>query len=108
MLAALAAEERFILASYYLDGRRLAEIARTLGVHESTISRKLEKVARAVREKITDELLRRGMSRRQAEEALETDVRDISVDVSRRLAQKDGASAFSTKGSDEWLSFPKS
>ena len=99
VLAALAAEERFILASYYLDGRRLAEIARTLGVHESTISRKLEKVARSVREKITDELLRRGMSRRQAEEALETDVRDISVDVSRRLAQKDGTSAFSTKGS---------
>ncbi len=76
VLAALAAEERFILASYHLDGRTLAEIARTLGVHESTISRKLEKVARAVRERIMDELLRRGMSRRQAEEALVTDVRD--------------------------------
>jgi RNA polymerase sigma-70 factor (ECF subfamily) len=100
VLAALAAEERFILASYYLDGRTLAEIARALGVHESTISRKLEKVARAVRGKITDELVRRGMSRRQAEEALQTDVRDLSLDVSGRLAQKSGAAAFYRKGSE--------
>ncbi len=100
VLAALAAEEKFILASYHLDGRTLAEIARTLGVHESTISRKLEKVARAVRERIMDELLRRGMSRRQAEEALVTDVRDVAVDVTARLAQKDGTSAFYRKGSD--------
>ena len=100
VLAALGAEERFILASYHLDGRTLAEIARTLGVHESTVSRKLEKVVRALRERIMDELLRSGMSRRQAEEALETDVRDVSVDVSMRLAQKNGASAFYRKGSD--------
>jgi len=100
VLAALAAEERFILASYHLDGRTLAEIARTLGVHESTISRKLEKVVRAVRGKIMDELLRRGMSRRQAEEALATDVRDVAVDVAARLAQKDGTSAFYRKGTD--------
>jgi len=100
VLAALAAEERFILASYHLDGRTLAEIARTLGVHESTISRKLDKVVRVLRERIMDELLRRGMSRRQAEEALATDVRDISVDVTGRLAQKDDAPAFYRKGSD--------
>jgi len=100
VLAALAAEEKFILASYHLDGHTLAEIARTLGVHESTISRKLEKVARTMREKITDELLRRGMSHRQAEEALETDVRDLSVDVTGRLSQKGGAAAFYRKGSE--------
>jgi RNA polymerase sigma-70 factor (ECF subfamily) len=100
VLSALAAEERFILASYHLDGRTLAEIAGSLGVHESTISRKLEKIVRALRERITDELLRRGMSRRQAEEALEADVRDLSVDVTGRLTQKDGAPAFYRKGSD--------
>jgi RNA polymerase sigma-70 factor (ECF subfamily) len=99
-LAALAAEDRFILASYYLDGRKLAEIARSLGVHESTISRKLEKVARAVRQRIVEELMRRGMSRRQAEEALETDVRDVAVDIRERLTQKSGASAFLEKGID--------
>jgi len=100
VLAALAAEERFILASYHLDGRTLAEIARGLGVHESTVSRKLEKAARVVRERIMDELQRRGMSRRQAEEALETDVRDIAVDVNAPLAQKDAARAFYRKDSD--------
>jgi len=100
VLAALGAEERFILASYHMDGRTLAEIAHTLGVHESTVSRKVEKVVRAVRERIVGELLRLGMSRRQAEEALETDVRDVRVDVSARLSQKDGASAFYRKGSD--------
>src|SRR2546430_13420276 len=41
-LAALPAEDRFVLASYYLDDRTLAEIARTLGVHVSTISRKVD------------------------------------------------------------------
>src|ERR1700719_137699 len=35
VLAALQPEDRFILASYYLDNRTLAEIARALGVHES-------------------------------------------------------------------------
>jgi RNA polymerase sigma-70 factor, ECF subfamily len=86
VLAALEAEERFILASYFLDERTLAEIARTLRVHESTISRKLEKITRGLRSAIRDALVRRGMSRRQAEEALDVDVRDMAVDVRARLA----------------------
>src|SRR5947209_16364733 len=36
-LRALPAEDKFILASYFLDDRTLAEIARMLNVHESTI-----------------------------------------------------------------------
>src|ERR1700694_55411 len=40
-LAELSSEDRFTLASYYLDGRTLAEIARTLGLHESSVSRRL-------------------------------------------------------------------
>ena len=69
-----------------------------LGVHEATISRKLEKIARGVRKSIIDELLRRGLSQRQAEEALETDVRDVAVDLSGRLAQTGGVSTFYRKG----------
>ncbi|MCU1306648.1 MAG: sigma-24, subfamily [Acidobacteriaceae bacterium] len=75
-LAALSSQDRFILASYYLDKRTLAEIARTLRVHESTISRKVEKLGKSVRKKILDHLVKSGMSRRQAEEAMEFDVRD--------------------------------
>jgi hypothetical protein len=37
------------------------------------------------------------MSRRQAEEALETDVRDLQVDIRRSLAQEAAPSAFSEK-----------
>ncbi|MCI0348618.1 MAG: sigma-70 family RNA polymerase sigma factor, partial [Acidobacteriales bacterium] len=48
-LAALPPEEKFILAAYYLDERTLAEIARALGVHESTVCRKLEKAAKGLR-----------------------------------------------------------
>jgi RNA polymerase sigma-70 factor (ECF subfamily) len=85
ILAGLSAEERYLLASYFLDSRRLAEIGRTLGVHESTISRKLEKLLKDLRKRIRKDLERRGMSRRQADEALEIDVRDLGVDVQARL-----------------------
>lgn len=98
-LASLDPEERFILASYYLDGRTLAQIARTLGKHESTISRKLEKLAQGLRRKTLAALERRGLSRRQAEEALETDVRDLSVDVRGRLAQEMSARPFQARRS---------
>lgn len=87
-LAALPAEERYILASYFLDQRTLAEIGRTLGVHESTISRKVERAAGNLRKSIAESLQKAGMSRRQAEEAMELDVRDLPVDVRSRLAEK--------------------
>src|SRR5437763_9452511 len=85
VLASLSAEERFLLSAYFLDGQRLAEIGRTLAVHESTISRKMEKLLSEVRKRIRKALERRGMSRRQAEETLETDVRDLQLDVAARL-----------------------
>jgi len=96
-LASLAAEDRLVLSAYYLDGRTLAEIARMLGVHESTISRKLDKLAKSLRKLILAGLGRRGMSRRQAEEALETDVRDLQLDIRRSLVQDSSPSAFSEK-----------
>jgi RNA polymerase sigma-70 factor, ECF subfamily len=95
ILAELSAEDRFVLASYYLDGRTLAEIARSLGVHESTISRKLDRKAKSLKKLILASLGRRGMSRRLAEEALEVDVRDLRVDIRGRLTQENAHSAFS-------------
>jgi RNA polymerase sigma-70 factor (ECF subfamily) len=94
VLAALSADDRYLLAAYYLDGRTLAEIARILGVHESTISRKLGKMAHALRKQILAALARRGMSRRQAQEALEVDVRDLRVNIRTRLAQEREGTAF--------------
>jgi len=97
VLAALPPEDRFVLASYFLDERTLAEIARILGVHESTISRKLDKLAKSLRKQILASLGRRGMSRRQAQEALEVDVRDLRVNIRSRLAQETPGPAFSKK-----------
>ncbi len=96
-LASLSAEDRFILASYYLDGRTLAEIAKMLSVHESTISRKVEKIAAGLRKRIIEGLVYRGMSRRQADEALDVDVRDVSVDIRGRLAQEPRGQPFFKK-----------
>jgi RNA polymerase sigma-70 factor (ECF subfamily) len=84
-LSAIGNEERLILVAYFLDGRKLADIGRMLGMHESSVSRKLAKIAKQLRKQIVHNLQRRGMSRRQVEEALEGDVRDLAVDVRARL-----------------------
>jgi RNA polymerase sigma-70 factor (ECF subfamily) len=84
-LARLQNEERYILASYFLDERTLAQIARSLGVHESTISRKVERIVKDLRKQITQALIARGMSARAAQEALECDVRDLTVNVREKL-----------------------
>jgi RNA polymerase sigma-70 factor, ECF subfamily len=89
-LGNLPAEDRYVLASYFLDERTLAEIAKSLGVHESTISRRLDKITRTLHSAVRDGLLRQGMSRRQAEEALEVDVRDLQVNLRARLGAQDG------------------
>jgi RNA polymerase sigma-70 factor (ECF subfamily) len=96
-LGLLSSEDRFVLASYYLDGRTLLEIARLLSLHESTISRKLDKLAKSMRKRILASLRQRGMSRRQAEEALQIDVRDMTVNIRRRLTQESVVEAFSEK-----------
>ena len=96
-LAALSSEDRLVLAAYYLDGRTLAEVARMLGVHESTISRKVDKLAKSLRKKIVTNMMQQGVDRRTAEEALEVDVRDLQVNIRRSLRQESPAAAFSEK-----------
>lgn len=99
-LEQLAAEDRLVLASYYLDNRTLTEIGRLVGVHESTISRRLEKLLKGLRKQVMAGLVARGMNRGQAEEALEADVRYIQVDVSRKLQETRSAAFQQDKGSD--------
>ncbi len=96
-LASLSPEERMVLTAYYLDGRTLAEIARMLGVHESTISRKVDKLAKSLRKRILAGMVQKGMARRQAEEALQVDVRDLRLDIRRSLAQDSPPATFSEK-----------
>jgi hypothetical protein len=64
-------------------------------VHESTISRKLERVTAAVRKRIRQRMIQAGMSSRQAEEAMQgVDVRDLQVQVNETLRQDAPKSAF--------------
>jgi RNA polymerase sigma-70 factor (ECF subfamily) len=92
-LSSLSAEERMILASYYLDDRTLTEIARMLGVHESTISRRLDKIKAGIRKRTLRALRTAGVNWREAEQLLEADVRDLNLDVKSRLLQEKGKSA---------------
>ena len=96
-LAALSSDDRFVLAAYYLDGRTLAQIAQMLKVHESTISRKVDKLAKSLRKQILAGLLKQGMSRRQAEEALEVDVRDVTLNLRARLVQDSATPTFPSR-----------
>jgi RNA polymerase sigma-70 factor (ECF subfamily) len=93
-LAELSAEDRFTLASYYLDGRTLAEIARALGLHESSVSRRLDRLSIGLRKRVLAGLRALGMSHAQAAEALETDVRDLQLNLRSRLTQDSGTKTF--------------
>lgn len=93
VLATLESEDRFLLHAYYLDQRSLAQIAKVVGVHESTISRKLSRLTKELRKQLLKRLQSAGLSRRAAEEALSTDVRDLEVDV-RKFLQAAGERSF--------------
>src|SRR5580698_4124912 len=96
-LAELSSEDRYTLASYYLDGRTLAEIARALGLHESSVSRRLDRLSTGLRKRILAGLREQGMSHAQATEALETDVRDFTLDLRSRLTQDSDIATFSRR-----------
>lgn len=89
-------EERFVLASYYVDGRTLAEIGKLLGVHEATVSRRLKRATEAVRKRLIKNLEKSGMNRRAAEEALGTDPRDVDLKMDlKKLLQHSEPEPFS-------------
>jgi len=94
------AEERYLLAAYHLDGHTLKQIAQVLGVHEATISRKLQRASGAIRKQILKNLGRRGLSRRAAQEALGADPRDLDVNL-RKLLQNSQTGAFREQAHDE-------
>lgn len=104
-LSALNAEERFLLAAYYLDGHTLREIADLLKVHESTVSRSLAKLTAALRKRILQRLRSGRSSRAQAEELMRIDVRDLNIEV-RKILQETRTASFHqqeifTKGGEE-------
>ena len=96
-IAGLTPRERMLLACYYVDQLTLAEIGRTLGEHESTVSRQLERIRRQLRESVTETLLHgapahdgRGpiaaLDEAQVELAFEYALEDWPFDLSRALS----------------------
>ena len=66
-----------------------------MGVHESTISRKLERVTSGLRKRIRKRMIQSGMSPRQADEAMQdVDVRDLHINVKEALRQEAPQGAF--------------
>ena len=51
-MAALVAEERILVRSYYIDGYSVEEISRINNVHKSTISRRLSNIRLALEERL--------------------------------------------------------
>ena len=92
ILRDLEPEDQLLLASYFLDGRTLLEIARLLRVHEATVSRKLKRLAESVRKQLLRELQRCGFTKAAAEEALSIDPRDLNVNLRRILQTSTGPS----------------
>jgi RNA polymerase sigma-70 factor, ECF subfamily len=88
-------EDRFLLVAYYLDRQTLLQIARTLHVHEATISRRLKRLVAGLRKQLLRNLCSTGLSRAAAEEALGADPRDIEINL-RALLQTSQIPAFST------------
>jgi RNA polymerase sigma-70 factor, ECF subfamily len=95
-LERLSAEDRFLLASYYLDRQPLAQIGWLLQVHEATISRRLKRLLGDVRKQLLRELQSGGLSKRAAEEALGNDPRDLEINL-RSLLQSSQSTTFPDK-----------
>jgi RNA polymerase sigma-70 factor (ECF subfamily) len=90
------AEERFLLAAYYIDERTLFEIGGMLHVHEATVSRKLRRVIDGLRKQVVKNLCGLGLSKRAAQEALGADPRDLELNL-KKLLQRSEPDAFQEK-----------
>ena len=96
VLRDLGAEDRFLLAAYYLDRQTLLQIAQTLHVHEATISRRLKRLAESLHKQLVENLVSSGLSKAAAQEVLGADPRDIEINL-RSLLQTSQTSPFSNQ-----------
>jgi RNA polymerase sigma factor (sigma-70 family) len=74
-------EERFLLAAYFFDGWTMAKIASAVGIHESSASRRIDRILGKLRGSINRRLQRAGMSPGQIEESLKHEGLELSIDV---------------------------
>jgi RNA polymerase sigma-70 factor, ECF subfamily len=89
----LPPDDRFLLASYFIDRKTLLQIARLLQVHEATVSRKLKRLTADMRKQLLRNLQSGGLTKRAAEEALGADPRDLDINL-RSLLQSSQTATF--------------
>ncbi|MGH9393089.1 MAG: RNA polymerase sigma factor [Terriglobales bacterium] len=89
-LGGLEEAARLLLSLYFLDGQTLAAIALLLGVHESTVSRRLERTLTQLRRQTRRELGRGGLRPAAAEAAMRTDPHWLRLDVRTVLQRPHG------------------
>ena len=90
VLAGLAPRDRLRLAYYYVEGLTLAQIGRLMGEHEATVSRKLERTRREIRERM-DSVLRdaKQLSEAQLRLCYEYAREEWPFDLTRALSAKE-------------------
>jgi RNA polymerase sigma-70 factor len=93
----IAREDARLLEMYYAEEKKLAEIGRVLGEHESSVSRHLEKARRELRERV-EGILRggvdgapgtSGMSGAEMELCFEYSAEDAPVDLEKLFLRRD-------------------
>jgi RNA polymerase sigma-70 factor (ECF subfamily) len=89
-LGAIGSDDRFLLSTWFLDRRTLLEISRVLGVHEATVSRRLQRLTARLHDGLIENLVASGLSRDAAEDALTTDPRDLEVNLRLMLQASQG------------------
>jgi len=83
-------EERLLLAWYYVQGLRLAQIARLRGVHESTVSRELDALRKRLRKRVENRLRSEGFSAARIEECFRRSI-EAPLDFQEFLVPKQAA-----------------
>jgi RNA polymerase sigma factor (sigma-70 family) len=89
-LAELAPRDRLAIALYYTKGQTLAAIGRITGEHEATISRRLDRTRRVIRESVVDRLRAAGLDDAQIDRCLECAIDQGNFDLDRAVANRLG------------------
>ena len=91
-LSELPAKDRLAIALYYSKQNTLAVTGEILGEHEATVSRRLERARRALRDAVENKLTADGLSAAQVARCFECGPEDGPFDLDRALAKPDGDS----------------
>lgn len=89
-LEELAPKDRLAIALYYTKNQTLAAIGRITGEHEATISRRLDRTRRVLRENVEARLRAAGLDEAQIDRCMECAIDQGSFDLDRAVADRPG------------------